>query len=95
MVVLLMSVRMSCHPAGAVTVDNGVAHGLALAFSLAGAENGELARFTFDLQRRSVELRVGGSELTEDAAVGPGYYEEVEDEAELDLDDDPNLERPD
>jgi hypothetical protein len=76
-------------PAGVVTVDNGLARGLVLAFSLAGAENGDLARFTFNLQHRSVEVRVGGSELTEDPSVGPGYYNEVEDEAEADFDDDP------
>lgn len=75
--------------AGVVTVEQGLARGVALAFSLAGAENGDLARFTFDLQRRSVEVRVGGSELNEDAAVGPDYFEEAEDETELDLDDDP------
>ena len=75
--------------AGVVTVEHGFARGLALAFSLAGAENGDFARFTFNLQRRSIEVRVGGSELTEDAAVGPAYYEEVEDETEVDFDDDP------
>lgn len=75
--------------AGAISVENGFARGLALAFNLAGAENGDLARFSFDLQRRSVELRVGGSELMENATIGPAYYEEVEDEAELDVDDDP------
>jgi hypothetical protein len=75
-------------PAGAVTVEDGIARGLALALNLAGAENGDLARLTFDLRGRSVEVRVGGSELTENTSAGPGHYEEVEDEAELDLDDD-------
>lgn len=76
-------------PAGDVTIENGFARGLVLAFGLAGAENGDLARLTFDLQRRSVELRVGGSELTEDIGSVPMFDEEAEDDPELDLDDDP------
>jgi hypothetical protein len=65
---------------GTVTCREGFIWSFRKAFALLGAEAGDLAAFEFDLQARTVHVRVGG----------PGLFEQIEEPIPAPEDDEPS-----